>query len=487
MAMVGAPWARAAAMTATMSGEAPDWLIPMTSASDQIGRDPIERHDRRDPEPDRQPMPDAEHVLRIDRGMVRGPARGDDDVLRRAVAQRAGDAFDRLRLGGQEPGRGGGLLVDLVAQAHRGWSPGEDGPPRWGDSGRAGCWMRMTRLALCGRVCACVALVGSSVRAMPRLGVLQWGDRALSSDLAKPARPMLATRPDFVHPQDKVRAPRGGRRSAVGGRRSPAPPGYANDRHQAGGVPPNARNQASSPLAGTLAGAASARPTTPAHRPAGRRRYTPRSEVGPDRAFSVPPPTSRQHALAETSDERPPVRPWTTVHIRDAVRGLPTAGRVPRAFLVRLGSGLLPRPARRLGPGPGHRLRPGRHGTRRRSHPRRRRRPAGPGPLRQDRPRSLVCRGQRLPLQLHPEPRVVGQEGPPRPGADGLAQPPLRRARRPEPPGDHRLRRVRPVRRRPLADRPGASRSTDSPTRRATRSRSSSMPGARRSPRCVAR
>ncbi len=67
----------------------------------------------------------------------------------------------------------------------------------------------------------------------------------------------------------------------------------------------------------------------------------------------------------------------------------------------------------------------------------------------------LVRRGQRLPLQLHPEPRVVGQEGPPRPGADGLAQPAVRRARRPEPPGDHRLRRVRPVRRRPLADRPG--------------------------------
>ena len=40
MAMVGAPWARAAAMTPTMSGEAPDWLIPMTSASERSGATP---------------------------------------------------------------------------------------------------------------------------------------------------------------------------------------------------------------------------------------------------------------------------------------------------------------------------------------------------------------------------------------------------------------------------------------------------------------
>ena len=295
---------------------------------------------------------------------------------------------------------------------------------------------------------------------------------------------MLATRSTLSTPKTKCRPAR--RRSAVGGRRrrrrwicqrsassrrgplepakSSIKPARRHARRRSVGPPDDAR------------------PST---------RWTP-AVHSPDRGETrsrVLGPASDQskHALAETSDERPPVRPWTTGQIRDAVRGLPTPGRVPRAFLVRLGSCLLPRPARRLGPDPGHRLRPGRHGTRRRSHPRRRRRPAGPGPLRQDRSRSLVCRGQRLPLQLHPEPRVVGQEGPPRPGADGLAQPPLRRARRPEPPGDPRLRRVRPVRRRPLADRPGRPDPPTPPPVEPLGAERSSMPGARRSPRCVAR
>ena len=40
MAMVGAPWAGAAAMTETMSGDTPDWLIPMTSVSAKSGATP---------------------------------------------------------------------------------------------------------------------------------------------------------------------------------------------------------------------------------------------------------------------------------------------------------------------------------------------------------------------------------------------------------------------------------------------------------------
>ena len=40
MAIVGAPWARASAMTPTMSGDAPDWLMPMTSASRTSGAAP---------------------------------------------------------------------------------------------------------------------------------------------------------------------------------------------------------------------------------------------------------------------------------------------------------------------------------------------------------------------------------------------------------------------------------------------------------------
>ena len=45
-----------------------------------------------------------------------------------------------------------------------------------------------------------------------------------------------------------------------------------------------------------------------------------------------------------------------------------------------------------------------------------------------------------FPVQLHPEPRGVGEEGPARPGAADLAQPALRRAGRSEPPGDRRVR-----------------------------------------------
>ena len=40
MAIVGAPWARAAATTATISGEAPDWLMPITRASATSGAAP---------------------------------------------------------------------------------------------------------------------------------------------------------------------------------------------------------------------------------------------------------------------------------------------------------------------------------------------------------------------------------------------------------------------------------------------------------------
>ena len=97
-------------------------------------------------------------------------------------------AFDRLGLGGQEPGRGGGLLVDLVAQAHRGWSPERRRPAPVGGLGAGRLLAAETRLAVCARVCA-RALVGNSVRAMPRLGVLQRGDRVCPATWqSQPAR-----------------------------------------------------------------------------------------------------------------------------------------------------------------------------------------------------------------------------------------------------------------------------------------------------------
>ena len=144
MAMVGAPCARAASMTATMSGDAPDWLIPMTSASVEARRDAVQRHDRRRPERDRQPMPDPEQVLGVDRGVVRGAAGGDDDVTRRA--SRNEPAIIRpVGLGGQEPRSDLRLLEDLVVEAHRAWIRNGEWPAPVGDSGRAGCWLQKRR------------------------------------------------------------------------------------------------------------------------------------------------------------------------------------------------------------------------------------------------------------------------------------------------------------------------------------------------------
>ncbi len=37
MASVGAPWRRPASITATTSGDAPDWLIPTTSERSSLG------------------------------------------------------------------------------------------------------------------------------------------------------------------------------------------------------------------------------------------------------------------------------------------------------------------------------------------------------------------------------------------------------------------------------------------------------------------
>ena len=130
--------ARASAMTATMSGDAPDWLMPMTSASRDVRRRAVDRDDRRRPEPDRQPMPDAEHVLGVDRGVVGGAAGGDDDVATAARAQRRGDRLDVVGLVGEEPGGDLGLLADLVAERHRaagrrprpGAGPGSRSRPR---------------------------------------------------------------------------------------------------------------------------------------------------------------------------------------------------------------------------------------------------------------------------------------------------------------------------------------------------------------------
>ena len=79
----------------------------------------VDRHDRRRRETGRQPVPDAEHVLGVDRGMVARAAGGDDDVVDVPRADRAGEMVDRLGLAREEPRGRVGLLEDLPAERHR--------------------------------------------------------------------------------------------------------------------------------------------------------------------------------------------------------------------------------------------------------------------------------------------------------------------------------------------------------------------------------
>ena len=156
----------------------------------EVGRGAVERHDRRRPEPDRQPVPDAEDVLRVDRRVVGRAAGGDDDVPRRAVAERGGERLDRRR-----PGRRGTVPRPRAARGSR-----------RGGSSRVIAW-RGRRPAPVGGADRPVAVDADDeagvVRAWPcmRADVLEIRARhaatrspskgvqpSLSSDLAKPAR-----------------------------------------------------------------------------------------------------------------------------------------------------------------------------------------------------------------------------------------------------------------------------------------------------------
>ena len=118
-AIVGTPCRLPRRRRPTMSGDAPDWLIPITSARPEPGLHAVERQHGRRREPHREPEPDAEQVLGVDRGVVGRAAGGDHDVVHVPVPDRGGDALD----GGrpiEEPGEDGGLLADLVGEAHAG-------------------------------------------------------------------------------------------------------------------------------------------------------------------------------------------------------------------------------------------------------------------------------------------------------------------------------------------------------------------------------
>ena len=63
-------------------------------------------------------MPDAQHVLRVDRRVVARAAGGDDHLLDAALADRLGERGDDRGRAAQEPRRDLGLLEDLVAERH---------------------------------------------------------------------------------------------------------------------------------------------------------------------------------------------------------------------------------------------------------------------------------------------------------------------------------------------------------------------------------
>ena len=78
----------------------------------------VQRDDRGRPQPDREPVPDAQHVLGVDGCVVRRAAGGDDDVIDATRADGVGQGCDEGRGAGQEPGSHLGLFPDLVAEAH---------------------------------------------------------------------------------------------------------------------------------------------------------------------------------------------------------------------------------------------------------------------------------------------------------------------------------------------------------------------------------
>ncbi len=78
----------------------------------------VQRDDRRRAEPDRQVVPDTQHVLRVDRRVVARAAGRDDDVIDAAPAEGLGERPDDLGGAAQEPGGDLGLFEDLVAEGH---------------------------------------------------------------------------------------------------------------------------------------------------------------------------------------------------------------------------------------------------------------------------------------------------------------------------------------------------------------------------------
>lgn len=124
--------------------------------------------------------------------------------------------------------------------------------------------------------------------------------------------------------------------------------------------------------------------------------------------------------------------------------------RVPRAVLVRLGPGLLPRSVERQPEVLGHCVRPRSHRAPGVPHARRRRRPTRAGLPRQTGAHPQLRPRQRLPGGGAPEECVPGAAVALRSGPPEVAKPVLRHGHRSRPRGDRGLRLERRHRSRPL-------------------------------------
>ena len=120
------------------------------------------------------------------------------------------------------------------------------------------------------------------------------------------------------------------------------------------------------------------------------------------------------------------IRPGAVAGDRLDLPALPPA-RQAAGVLDRVGADLLPRPARRVGAAPVHRVRPRADRADRASHARRRRGPARAGLPREARADQVVPLRERVPVRAPPELGHVRRRAARGPGPEGVAQRVLRR------------------------------------------------------------
>ena len=119
MARVGAPWRRPSATTADDVRRRARLADPDDERPIEPRLRAVERDHRRRPEPDRQVVPDPQHVLGVDRRVIARATGGDDDVIDAALAEGRDERLDDVGGACEESGGYVRLLEDLVAEGHR--------------------------------------------------------------------------------------------------------------------------------------------------------------------------------------------------------------------------------------------------------------------------------------------------------------------------------------------------------------------------------